>query len=234
MRCTPTPSQSGSARTTAAERGGAAETRFPGKRCARQRGGRKKPGRNEVGHNMSNGEAAGAELPAPQAQKKTLAHVLSVDQRQVPDADSGSALKGLPRMESTSSVDFDDFSLEGLSSRPATTAYRHTAHGLQKQELARTDSAAIREQPLPDRSSSADEDVESSPRESGVSAQRGPRSKPHHKRMLSERLRVITFTGDGSAGRHHHADLDQLERGRVSANPEDSCFSTIRTFIFYR
>ena len=47
-------------------------------------------------------------------------------------------------MDSATAVPFEGLDLPALSSRSPLT-YRHTTHGLQKQELSRTDSAAIRE-----------------------------------------------------------------------------------------
>ena len=82
-------------------------------------------------------------LPPPG--RRALAHVFSVEKKVIADDDIGdSSVGGLPRVESTSAVEFEGIDLPGLSSR-STTAYRHTSHGLQKQELTRTESAAMRE-----------------------------------------------------------------------------------------
>ena len=76
-----------------------------------------------------------------------LATVFSVEQRVIAEEFDGMTTReALPRVESTSAVEFEGIDLPGLSSHPS---YRHTSHGLQKQELARTESAALREQSLP-------------------------------------------------------------------------------------
>ena len=89
-------------------------------------------------------------MDAGARKKRMLVSVFSVEQKVIADdLDKVGEMMPLPRVESTSVVEFEGLDLPGLSSRPCTAAYRHTSHGLQKQELARTESAAMREQSLP-------------------------------------------------------------------------------------
>jgi hypothetical protein len=82
---------------------------------------------------------------ARRPKKKPLPHVFS-EIKSVPDEDfhdGGLGDISTHSISEGSSVIFEGIDLDPLDEQPSQ--YRHTAHGLQKQELQRTESAAMRE-----------------------------------------------------------------------------------------